>query len=444
MIDIFFYCFLVVFLFINYLIIKRVGLIGAITNPFVLFSFFFSIVHLFLPYLQWNIKHFRYEIGYQEHHYIYSMLYVIIAYLLAYIAYMHSNKKYKTLLKYREETIEKLNNYEFDYKLVFRITVVVFLIGVYFAYQNFSLISVLGQEEYLADRISLGKGRGLQVLLSHWIYVAAIIFFFLWLVIKQKPVSKGFKLLTLLLFLFSFVSVLIYYGINSNRNSIFILIVNLLIIYFTFKAQKSGKTFKFGAVFKISFIMIFFIFLFFQLGKNRRQGALRDNTASYSVIESFNGAFGNHENIVWLIEHSNKKELYYGATYVAGVTNFVPRSIWPEKPLGAGPKLKNTIYPGSYVVGERGNSSLTTGLFNELQMNFGILGILIGGLLYGIFLNKIGVLSLQVSNPINFVIVQYTLTIFSSAFIYAEFLGFLARFIITLTPFLIIKFLIKK
>jgi oligosaccharide repeat unit polymerase len=357
---------------------------------------------------------------------------------------MHSNNKYKGLLKNREDTIRELNTYKFNYTLVFQITILIFLIGVYFDYKNFSLINLLGQEEYLADRISLGKGRGLQVLLSHWIYVATIIFFFLWLVIKQKPVSKSFKLITLLFFIFSFVSVLIYYGINSNRNSIFILIINLLIIYFTFKPQKSGETIKFGAFFKLSFVFVFFIFLFFQLGKNRRQGALRDNTANYSIIESFNGAFGNHENIVWLIEHSNKKELYYGATYVAGVTNFVPRSIWPEKPLGAGPKLKNTIYPGSYVVGERGNSSLTTGLFNELQMNFGIIGILVGGLLYGIFLNKIGILSMQTSNPINFVIIQYTLTIFSSAFIYAEFLGFLARFIITLIPFFIIKFLTKK
>lgn len=415
---------------------------SIITNPFVLFSIFFSIIHLFLPYFQWKVNFFRYETSYDETFYIYSMFYIMIAYLLVYLSYMHSSKLRRFIILNSKPEKEHLNTNGVNYKSIFRIGVIIFIIGGYFAYQNFSLISLLGQEEYLSDRINLGKGRGLQVLLAHWVYVSSILFFYLWL--TAKNISKRFKKTIFLMFILSSIVAVGYYGINSNRNSIFILIVNLAVLYYAFKPQTNKRVVRAGSITRIGILSVLLIVLFYQLGKNRRQGILNDASANYTLIETLNGAFGNHENIVWLMEHSKKTELHYGITYTAGITNFVPRSIWPNKPLGAGPILKNTIYPGSYVVGEKGNSSLTTGLFNELQMNFGIFGILFGAILYGILLSKIGVMAVQTTNPINLIIIQYTLIFFSSVFMYAEFLGFLSRFIITLFPLILIKILIKK
>ena len=415
---------------------------SIVTNPFVLFGVFFSIIHLFLPYFQWKTQFFRYQNSYDETHYIYSMLYVMLAYIIVYMSYMHFTKTRKFIILNSKLENKSTNTFGVNYKSIFRISLVVFMIGGYFAYQNFSLISLLGQEEYLSDRIGLGKGRGLQVLLSHWIYVSSILFFYLWLTVKD--LSKRYKKIIFLMFILSAIIAIGYYGFNSNRNSIFILIVNLSVLYYAFKPQIRKRRIKFASIARIGAFITILILLFYQLGKNRRQSVLNDSTADYTIIETLNGAFGNHENIVWLLENDNNTKLYYGATYMAGITNFVPRSIWPQKPLGAGPILKNTIYPGSYVVGEQGNSSLTTGLFTELQMNFGIFGIFLGAILYGLLLSKVGIMTIQTTNPISLIIIQYILIVFSSVFIYAEFLGFLSRFIITLIPFFIIKFLINK
>src|SRR5690606_28382955 len=66
-----------------------------------------------------------------------------------------------------------------------------------------------------------------------------------------------------------------------------------------------------------------------------------------TVLRTLNYTFGNHENVLFLIERPGY-DLAYGKTLLAAATVFIPRSIWPDKPIGAGPMMKNTVTPGSY------------------------------------------------------------------------------------------------
>jgi hypothetical protein len=89
----------------------------------------------------------------------------------------------------------------------------------------------------------------------------------------------------------------------------------------------------------------------------------------------------------WLIQHENVFETANGLTFVAAATSFFPRSLWPEKPLGGGPFIRNLIRPGTYNF----NSGLpltsyTTGMPAEGFMNFGRLGFVISGALFGLIL----------------------------------------------------------
>src|SRR5690606_38045803 len=173
------------------------------------------------------------------------------------------------------------------------------------------------------------------------------------------------------------------------RNSFFLLLLNILIFYiFLYKID----LFKISLI-KKAFLLIFIIaaaFIFKEQGNQRQMLKSNSTKKKETFISSMNNAFGNHENIVWLLNADSP--LLYGKTYIAGVSNFIPRKLWPGKPLGAGPILKNYIYPGSYIVGREGNSSLTTGFFTESLMNFGILGMLFFSFIYGkilrIFYNK--------------------------------------------------------
>jgi hypothetical protein len=179
------------------------------------------------------------------------------------------------------------------------------------------------------------------------------------------------------------------------------------------------------------------IALFFNIGKKRYENYAKTHKEfEYSLVKSMNGAFGNHENILWLLENEN--EFLYGNTYLSGFTNFVPRKIWPNKPYGAGPILKNFIYPGSYVVGRAKNSSLTTGFHTELLMNFGAIGVIVLPSFLAIFLAVFMKKLSQSRHVILKIASFFTMISFFSQFYYGEFLGFFSRYLISFLPFIFI------
>jgi len=379
-----------------------------------------------MPMLQWNENYFRYEPAYAKDIYAYSILLVSIGQLILILCMYLQKKEFVRL-----NNSIKLNS-KF-YKKAFQLNMLIFLIGAFCSYKNLQDIFAAGLENYLSDRIGFGVGSQATLLLSTWLYTSCIIFFYLNL---NSPVV-AIKKWSFLLFLLSLFFTVVYYTINSNRNSIFILLINLLALYSIF-SKKSFQKFNFkqlGVVFKIALISVASIFLFFFIGSFRQQKKIDTNISEgYNITQALNGGFGNHENIVWLLD--NQYELEYGSTYLAGILNFVPRSVWTDKPLGAGPRLKNAIYPGSYVIGNTGNSSLTTGFYTEFLMNFGIIGLFLGPVIISfLFVFLLKKLKTTV-NPMTNLFLIFTLITFSTEYYYSEFLGFIARFIISGIPLL--------
>src|SRR5690606_17090729 len=123
------------------------------------------------------------------------------------------------------------------------------------------------------------------------------------------------------------------------------------------------------------------------------------------LVTSVAGAFGNHELSLWQVD--NPHRFLFGETYIAGATVFVPRAMWPDKPVGAGPIIKNRVHPGGYVLGGRGSSSLTTGFLVEAWMNFGLVGPLLVGIVWGSVLATIGAAARYVRTPFGISIISY-------------------------------------
>lgn len=77
------------------------------------------------------------------------------------------------------------------------------------------------------------------------------------------------------------------------------------------------------------------------------------------------------------IMNATHVEKHWGSTYVTIFTNFIPRSIWPEKPDPGGVIFTNEYAPGLYDE----YSHYTTGLYPEAIINFGRpIGLIIGAL----------------------------------------------------------------
>ena len=164
-------------------------------------------------------------------------------------------------------------------KKFFFLSIIIYIIGGYFAYQNFSLISLLGSDDYLRDRISFLESVGVQMycLPIGCMFITILFFFFL---IKEN-LSKYLRRFVFLFFLFSLGSVIVYYGLNSNRNSLFILIINLIAIYY---AMNGRSKINFSSIIKLGVIAIFCLFIFKKLGENR----IKNRFQAVSSKEIFN------------------------------------------------------------------------------------------------------------------------------------------------------------
>lgn len=417
----------IVFAFTLYFILAK-GIGALFSQPVVLGLLFFTIIHLLLPLLQINEDYYRYQTEYALITIILSIVLVVLGQFLFMLFITRFNLDYFKLFK-------DLKVSDREIKRMLFVGFLVFLIGFYFSYQNLSIILSVGVTEYLRDRISFGQGKGIQLLFAHWTYVSAFIFIFCY----YMAGTRKLRIRALILSIFSFGMSMLYYFLNSNRNSIFIML--LLVGGAWFINNKSLNTKANKKQMKRIFLMFVLVgvafILFFNIGKERYAlYASRHKEFKYPLVKSLNGAFGNHENILWMLE--NDYEKLYGHTYLAGYANVIPRKLWPSKPLGAGPKLKNFIDPGSYVLGRERNSSLTTGFFTELQMNYGVVGIVV----FPIFIAIVMGLILQKLNRSNYLIVKmasfFTMILFFTQFYFAEFLGFFSRYFITIIPFIII------
>jgi hypothetical protein len=75
----------------------------------------------------------------------------------------------------------------------------------------------------------------------------------------------------------------------------------------------------------------------------------------------------------------------YGATYISAAAFFVPRSLWPAKPRGAGAHVTAIIFEGwPSTAGYEGQSFPASGM-GEAYWNFGTPGVVAVFILFGLF-----------------------------------------------------------
>lgn len=76
--------------------------------------------------------------------------------------------------------------------------------------------------------------------------------------------------------------------------------------------------------------------------------------------------------------------LMYGDTYMHGLSTFVPRVLWPDKPdMNIGNEFGHNfgfLAPGDFV------TNVSPGLIGEMYMNFGVLGCFFGAVVFAMFI----------------------------------------------------------
>lgn len=287
--------------------------------------------------------------------------------------------------------------------------------------------------DYMKDRIMIRRGMGPAVVLAFAAicYCAILVTNYLASRRTDGPPLARWRLLPIggvvLVVAVAFVAM-------GNRNFVFILIAILLLASLSIYRGEIGRA-----------LMLLPLLLIIALGLSAwaKVRTTLDSADSSTVtsegpvqllVYGLNGAFGNAENLTWLAQNDSRWDFVYGETVFAAAVNPIPRALWPDKPFGGGPALRNMIYPGSYTLEGEKLTSYTTGLPTEGYMNFGLLGLIAFGAINGACLAGIRKVYARrrVVTPVGVVIYSFSIFMFSSGFLYMELLGGWSRYFITL------------
>lgn len=204
--------------------------------------------------------------------------------------------------------------------------------------------------------------------------------FLYWYFIKQKEKIKFqkisfFILATFLLFL------------SNSKSPIFVLFFSLIIFYYYFKKRISNSSVLIGS------LLFMFIFIFWELFFREYMVAgevvtFKDDLSfSQNLIMKFGNFFlGNFMQVqtvsIIMDSYPAKHSFIYGSSFLMIILIWIPRAIFPNKPLTAAGDFTISLWPEAFY---RNGTTLPPGLIGELYMNFSWVGIIIGIFLIGRF-----------------------------------------------------------
>jgi len=410
-------------------ILRKSGISSVAMNPLVLFSVYFGVVHFLTPL----VKHLDGYYRYQNTYYDSTLLSVASLTFLLYhfaVGLKVFSRPLSGAIGFKNDEYLRLN------KLV-KLSLAIFAVGALAAWMDFKVVEdVVGVQSFISDRHLAAEERGSGRVLANLMIVGFALY------IATNSVRSGFGGNKLLILACMLVGAFAYYSVISSRNSMLLMMLFGVAVY-----ASSGK----GAVKKTglgtknlffltaaALVTIGIVYLFTVQRYGASDSDYAQNRLDKIGLYMLDGAFGNDEALLWMVEHDYN--LLMGKTYLAAFLNVIPRGIWEGKPLGGGPELINMISPGSYVIGQQGNNSLTTGLLAEAMMNFGILGLFLTVFVWAAISRHL-LKRIVTSNtlPLRILYVMVAVS-FNTALLYSEFLGFVVRLGIYLLPIILIHY----
>ncbi len=406
--------------------LQRNGTRALAVQPLVWFSLFFSLIHFITPSYKLVIRQYRYMTGYGESTLLLNAILslAVFCFCAAILARITTSQPPPSVAKSCNGPLHCVYS-----------GIAGAVIALFSMFQVEQAIATIGYDNFASDRILASSQMGLYSRLDILILPSLALFFAGILNIKRKK-SPLYALLVLII-----IYSVRYFSLVQSRNSIllmFVIMVSIYCFYRPLQIRLSRTSFRIWLLGGVGILLLGYfayattIMRYESINHSYAQEKL-DNLF-YHIID---GSFGNDENLLWLTE--NDPDLLWGRTYLSGITNLVPRALWPDKPWGAGPELKNMIVPRSYVAGAEGNSSITTGFLTEARMNFGIPGIFLVGMMWALVLRWLHRALRRSQTVFRETLIIYAQVLAATAFVYAEFLGFFSNLMLCVIAMVLLR-----
>lgn len=418
-------------------LISKHGLIVLFYPPIflVVFFLFAFLVPMSIALLFQDSLIYRYQGGYAPSSWmsalIYAFLFVIIAGLVAaQVTPLRSFKRSAIGLKERlDQGFRSLHKrFDLPYLLVFYVLPLLSLMYLLITFGGSSY------EDYMVNRIVERSGMGYIIMPSTWLTISITAGLFSAIV---NPKWR-WKLIVIIPFLLFFIYAQLYLG-SKSRGLIVVAYAGLTLgLFSTLKSRFPLRVIVNLSALAISVSIVGLFFGDIREATTRQASLDQVETrlAVSAVFSKFN-PFGAIENTVWLVENVSFNQLIDGRSFAAVFVGVVPRSLWPEKPVGGGPELRNLIHPGSYnLIDGFQLSSYSPGIIAESYMNFGYFGFIVIAPFFGLALAILARFLRKVDTSL--LLVTYILLLYRMTFMLtSEVFGSVSGIFMTLFPVLI-------
>jgi oligosaccharide repeat unit polymerase len=204
-------------------------------------------------------------------------------------------------------------------------------------------------------------------------YVKALSIVILVYLVSNK--EEKFKGKNIFIFVNVILFLLIYFPTSAARFQIIAAYLGLFLII-TLKPQSK---YKITLLFLLGLFIVFPSLEVFRNLKSFNQFNL--NNVGNSINSAFNeGHYDSYQMFVNSINYLAENGVTWGRQISGTLLFFVPRSLWPDKPVGS----------GAYVSGNMGMSldNVSMPIVGEAYINFGILGIILFAYLFGLLCRR--------------------------------------------------------
>tara|TARA_B100001059_G_scaffold13776_1_gene11140 strand:+ start:21569 stop:22990 length:1422 start_codon:yes stop_codon:yes gene_type:complete len=246
---------------------------------------------------------------------------------------------------------------------------------------NLLLITIQSFSSYrgISDNLSDYNANGLLRVL---IQLSIVVFYINYLHYKTSQVkSFSNKFYLVISFL---ISILFFFFVQSRSGVIF-LFINCFIINYYLNFNKFS--------YRRLLVLFSMVVLFFSFMTSLRSGSgfdLKDavQDSLFSVLDPLvanNGGIDTSKTAHIMNYVDKHNDFKYGSGYLFIFSSFIPRAIWPNKPVNIDTEVGNKVYNANAY----GSGAVPPGLIAESYWNFGYLGILIITFIVGIFTRRL-------------------------------------------------------
>jgi len=339
-----------------------------------LIHWYFSFLFFFLvPLVQIKETAFRYSHTNETILFVNTL--IIIWSLLYFIAY---RIKYEIISEHINRIFTmNLSSRYISRKLIF-LSIFSLIITCYFLSQIGGISNVLTRMKYNIAIANLSEGATFHLIFLYMKQLLFWIFLFYWFIMAETKLQKRNVLFSILLICVFLAALITNNPIGQARFLTFAEYFGLFIIL-TYEKFKKNMIYS---------VMIFAILtsgpiITNYIGISRAVESVMD-IKNYDRVGQkkvlLTGDYDDYDIFLSTSEFVEANGFSNGKQFLGVVLFFVPRKLWSEKPVGSGILIAENFLKAAHT-------NISCAAITEFYLNFGILGVILGAVLYG-FLSK--------------------------------------------------------